>query len=104
MDLEKLKTVMEARLAELQAEVNEIDHTLREEPNKDVEDRAQESEGDEVLEGLGNQALEEIAEIEAALKRMELGSYGECTHCGAEIAPARLETMPAAAHCIDCAA
>lgn len=44
-----------------------------------------------------------LAEIDAALKRIDAGTYGTCTNCGKEIAPERLEAYPWAALCIDCA-
>ncbi|HZC28103.1 MAG TPA: TraR/DksA family transcriptional regulator [Gaiellaceae bacterium] len=43
-----------------------------------------------------------LAEIDAALQRIEDGSFGRCTNCGNEIAPARLEARPWATLCIDC--
>jgi len=100
----KTKEFLKARLAELSHEIEEIDHTLREPDNADTEERATENEDDEVLEGLGNQALGEISQIEAALKRIDLGTYGQCTECGNDISEPRLEAMPYAAKCIDCAA
>ena len=47
--------------------------------------------------------LQELARIEAALARIEDGSYGECLNCGEPIAPGRLKLDPAAAVCIACA-
>ena len=44
-----------------------------------------------------------LVEIDAALKRMDDGTYGTCTNCGKEIAQERLEAHPCAALCIDCA-
>ena len=46
---------------------------------------------------------QELVRISKALKRLELGEYGECTHCGEEIATGRLEIDPAAILCIRCA-
>ncbi len=43
-----------------------------------------------------------LAEIDAALKRIEDGTYGICTNCGKEIAFERLEARPWATLCIDC--
>jgi len=43
-----------------------------------------------------------LAEIDAALKRIEDGTYGTCTSCGKQIAPERLEARPWATLCIDC--
>ena len=42
-----------------------------------------------------------LTEIDAALKRIEDGSYGVCTSCGKEIAVERLEAHPWASLCID---
>jgi DnaK suppressor protein len=44
----------------------------------------------------------EIAAVDAALVRIEEGSYGECVDCGAHIAEARLKAAPEAARCIHC--
>jgi DnaK suppressor protein len=46
---------------------------------------------------------DELARIDAALKRIEQGEYGYCVTCGVEIQAKRLEFDPAAANCIDCA-
>jgi RNA polymerase-binding transcription factor DksA len=44
-----------------------------------------------------------LAEIEAAIQRLEDGTYGTCERCGQPIAEARLEARPAASTCITCA-
>jgi YteA family regulatory protein len=43
-----------------------------------------------------------LAEIDAALQRIEDGTYGTCTNCGKPIPPERLEARPYATLCIDC--
>jgi Prokaryotic dksA/traR C4-type zinc finger len=43
----------------------------------------------------------ELAEIEAALDRVALGTYGRCEDCGAPISEARLHAVPWSRHCID---
>ncbi len=43
-----------------------------------------------------------IEAVDAALARIDAGTYGICVTCGQPIAAARLEALPAAAHCIDC--
>lgn len=45
---------------------------------------------------------EELAMIDCALMRIEAGTYGECIHCGINIAPARLHVTPEAPRCIHC--
>jgi DnaK suppressor protein len=43
-----------------------------------------------------------LAAIDAALARLDEGTYGTCVNCGAQIAPERLEAMPWATLCIEC--
>lgn len=43
-----------------------------------------------------------VAAIDAALARIEAGTYGTCTNCHRPIAPERLDALPWAALCIDC--
>ena len=43
-----------------------------------------------------------LEEIDAALGRIDAGTYGICTNCGDEIPQARLEAYPWASLCIDC--
>ncbi|HEX9380669.1 MAG TPA: TraR/DksA C4-type zinc finger protein [Gaiellaceae bacterium] len=43
-----------------------------------------------------------LADIDAALKRIEGGTYGICTNCGKRIAEERLEARPWATLCIGC--
>jgi RNA polymerase-binding protein DksA len=43
-----------------------------------------------------------LAEIDAALQRIEAGTYGICQNCGTQIPQERLEALPWATLCIDC--
>ncbi len=42
--------------------------------------------------------------VDAALARLDAGTFGRCLRCGQPIAPARLEALPWAAQCIACQA
>ena len=44
----------------------------------------------------------ELGDIEAAMERVDAGTYGQCSECGAIIPPARLNAYPTAKRCIDC--
>lgn len=44
----------------------------------------------------------ELDAIDAALKRIEDGTYGICVDCGAEIPAARLHAAPETPRCISC--
>ena len=52
---------------------------------------------------LAAQAREHLAEVDAALARLEAGGYGVCEGCGEPIAEERLEARPIARTCITCA-
>jgi DnaK suppressor protein len=40
--------------------------------------------------------------VDAALARLDAGTYGACTSCGKGIGAERLQALPPAALCIDC--
>ena len=56
-----------------------------------------------MLEGLEGAALDEIAQIRAALKRISNGEYGVCHNCAKDIGADRLAVLPFAILCINCA-
>jgi RNA polymerase-binding transcription factor DksA len=43
----------------------------------------------------------QLGEIDAALARIEAGTYGKCELCGKPIGDERLEAMPAARYCLE---
>jgi DnaK suppressor protein len=51
-------------------------------------------------ERLATELQETLDEVDAALARLEGGTYGKCEVCGKPIAAARLEAMPMARRCI----
>ena len=51
---------------------------------------------------LRDRAVQHLAQVDAALVRLDDGTFGRCVRCGRDIAPARLEALPWAAHCIEC--
>jgi DnaK suppressor protein len=44
----------------------------------------------------------ELGDIDAALERIDAGTYGQCTDCGVTSPPARLSAYPTAKRCIVC--
>jgi DnaK suppressor protein len=44
-----------------------------------------------------------LKQIEAAIERIEEGSYGRCETCGEQIPKTRLDAIPYAAQCVRCA-
>jgi DnaK suppressor protein len=47
-------------------------------------------------------ARRELAEIEAALRRIEDGNYGRCVSCGGPVGLQRLRAVPEARFCMAC--
>ncbi len=103
-DHNALAAQLRARLAELTGRVDALETDLRQPLAADSEEQAIDLADDEVLEGLEQASLDEIAQIKAALGRIADGSYGHCTSCGEPIGEARLHALPAASRCINCAA
>jgi DnaK suppressor protein len=55
------------------------------------------------VEALAGNLRESLNDVEAALVKLDNGTFGTCEGCGQPIAPARLEAKPAARLCMDCA-
>jgi DnaK suppressor protein len=51
---------------------------------------------------VASEARARVAEIDAALERVEAGTYGSCEACGKPIPHARLEVVPEATLCVSC--
>jgi RNA polymerase-binding protein DksA len=58
--------------------------------------------GREIDYTLGENSEHFLSEIDAALGRIDDGSFGRCVSCGQEIRRERLEASPWASLCIDC--
>jgi RNA polymerase-binding transcription factor DksA len=56
------------------------------------------------IAALLGQARAHLAAIDAAARKLEAGSYGQCDTCGGPIGAARLAARPAALTCVRCAA
>lgn len=46
--------------------------------------------------------IDELRDVEAAMQRIQLGTYGECVDCKTPIPQERLSAMPAASRCLSC--
>ena len=57
----------------------------------------------EQVAALLDQARDQLTRVDAALARLDEGTYGVCERCGQQIAAARLEARPTATMCIACA-
>lgn len=94
---------LQARRQELTGHLAEIREALEAPAPKDFAERASEREDDEMLEHLGAAEARELRMIDAALARIAEDAYGYCVKCGEEIAPERLDMLPATPFCRRCA-
>lgn len=94
---------LQDRLDALVRRVDDIAGDLRRPGDRDWQERAAELENDEVLENLDESSRAEVAQLRAALRRLEAGTYGRCARCGEPIAAARLTAIPSTTTCLACA-
>ncbi len=112
-DIEKhlpaLRDALTRRRAELTAEVNAADQQRRDRTAAnaatdvtDPEEDASRQQRSEVRAAEQQRDIDELAQIDRALHRMDAGTYGACSRCGEPIAWKRLEAQPAAQRCAAC--
>jgi RNA polymerase-binding protein DksA len=110
LDLERFRRVLEAERDKLRHAAQAVHHdgSLLEETGDlafgsgdHLADSASETYMRELDEGLEENAGHVLVEIEAALARIENGTYGLCSACGGPISEERLEAVPYATFCID---
>jgi len=92
------------RITELTAQMQRIADDLEQPLPADLADQAIDLEDDEVLQGIGRANQQEVRLLNDALKRIARGSYGICQKCGDPISDARLDAVPHAMICRNCAA
>ena len=107
--LDGLRAILERRRAELAHEVQGRIREVRNEGigDRDVVDAAESSEVD-IQDDIGFALIQlqadTLKKIDAALRRLADGDYGDCFECGDEIAEPRLRALPFAVRCRDCEA
>ncbi len=67
-------------------------------------DQAKDTQSFEENEGILRDLELRYADVNAALARIESGTYGKCSACGGDVEEARLEADPAATTCTKCMA
>jgi DnaK suppressor protein len=106
MQNEKAKSALLASQAELEARLERTHkhiHGKEEAVSPQFDEQIKQTENDQLVYALEDEAREELNQIRRALQRLDDGSYGQCLRCGVEIAAKRLEAVPFAELCIGCA-
>ena len=82
----------------------EVETHHKEEPvEKDFAEQATQSENDDVLAALDDEAQHMVLQIDNALSRIKEGRYGICKDCDESIPDNRLQAAPFVTMCISCA-
>lgn len=68
----------------------------------DSSEQAQTIQNDEVVDHLDDLERAELVQIDAALTRIESGTFGACSDCGESISDKRLKAVPFAIICMNC--
>lgn len=99
-ELERRRRVVDETTRRGQAEIEALRAADR---DPEFEEGAQVEHEEYTLRRVGEVQREQLAQIDAALRRMDAGEYGFCQDCGIDISAKRLEALPFALYCTDCA-
>ncbi|MDW7760118.1 MAG: TraR/DksA family transcriptional regulator [Acidobacteriota bacterium] len=97
-DLKEKKASIVKRISQFYNESKEMETNTA----QDLVDKAESSYTKEFLLSLSDADRENLELIDAAIKRLESGDFGDCQLCGNVIGSKRLNALPWTPYCIDC--
>lgn len=103
--LEELREVLIERQETITNSINDSRNSIDSLKNSECNDEFDYAEvsSDSFKEGIiANQQIKELEEIQDAIKRMDIGTYGTCDMCDESIAIGRLRAKPFAKYCTPC--
>ncbi len=106
MDLESAKAALLSKQQELMSRVERTHKHIyeKDEPvSAKFSEQATQMENAELVLALDEEGRMELNQIQHALARIENGNYFDCITCGKPIGEKRLEAIPFAEKCINCA-
>ena len=112
--LQKLKKALLKKRARLMGNVEKLEEETFMNSQKDysgdisgykthIADIGSDASGMELMLGLASNQQKLLQQVNEALARIEEGTYGLCQVCGKPIPQARLEAIPEAELCLNCA-
>jgi RNA polymerase-binding transcription factor len=103
-EVERFRGLLEAQLAALVGQGERAVHEMvdAEVGDPDPNDRATVEEERNWSLRLRDRDRKLISKVQAALERLDAGTFGKCTACGRAISAARLRARPVTDLCIDC--
>jgi len=108
-DLPYFKRALRTRSDVLRAEIRDVLRRSDSEQYADIAGQVHDAEEEALADLLVDVSLaeitrdvQEIRDIDAALRRIATGTYGTCARCREPISRARLEVYPTAKRCLSC--
>jgi len=101
LDFPRFRRLLEREQRRLTAGIEAEDDTVGDR-DQDERDQGTGLADREIAEALEEGFEAELDQVEAALRRLEDGTFGYCERCKAPIPRERLEVLPFAALCIAC--
>lgn len=105
LDIRQLRKKLELQREEIRQSLRHLDQETRSidaDSAQDPADLCVSSVSKETLFEQSSKRRTNLRLIEAALRRMDEGSFGECAGCGNDIPPRRLQALPWTQFCIRC--
>ena len=106
VDFAVIRAELETERSQLADQLDELDSTNPDSGlsfDDNFADSAQVAAEQGEAKALAGSLRDQLTDIEAALARLDDGSYGQCESCPERISDARLEAVPTARQCINCA-
>ena len=100
---EKLLEQRVTILSALESQTSDLKNLVKPIESGDEVDIASDAVDRTLLDSLSAQDANRLKQIDNALERIRNGKYGICLGCGKEIPQARLEAIPYAFMCVNCA-
>ncbi len=98
--LQGLRADLRQQLAELGADPDE--DSIEADFDFGFADSAQSTAERGKVLALVDRLRDQLRDVERALTKMELGTYGLCDSCGQAISPERLDALPYSTLCVSC--
>ena len=103
--IDELKTILLQRKESLSQNIHNSIDSIDQLKNQDINDELDYADfvSDSFTEGMiANHQLDELKQIEEALRKIREGTYGICDMCGINIPIGRLKAKPFAKFCTEC--
>ena len=93
------KAELEARLARTHKHIHNKDEPV----SPDFAEQIKQTENDQVIYALEQEALAELVQVKRALQRLDDGEHTKCSRCGLPIDQSRLTALLTTDLCFNCA-